>query len=59
MYIQRDGLLALTREAKQRGKTVVVGGSYLSSMPEEVLAVGCDFVMKGEGEVHSLCYWRQ
>lgn len=51
MYIQKDGLLALTREAKQRGKTVVVGGPYPTSMPEEVLAAGSDFVVRGEGEI--------
>jgi len=50
MYIQKDGLWALTREAKQRGKTVVAGGPYPTSMPEEVLAAGCDFVVRGEGE---------
>src|SRR5665647_2565615 len=50
MYIQRDGLLALVREAKQRGKTVVAGGPYPTSLPEVTLAAGCDFVVRGEGE---------
>jgi len=50
MYIQKEGLVALAREAKQRGKTVVVGGPCPTALPEEALAAGCDFVVRGEGE---------
>jgi radical SAM superfamily enzyme YgiQ (UPF0313 family) len=50
MYIQREGLLALVREAKRRGKTVAAGGPHPTSLPEAVLAAGCDFVVRGEGE---------
>jgi radical SAM superfamily enzyme YgiQ (UPF0313 family) len=50
MYIQKDGLLALVREAKLRGKTVVAGGPYPTSLPEAVAEAGCDFVVRGEGE---------
>ena len=50
MYIQREGFLSLAREAKQRGKTVVAGGPYPTSLPEEALTAGCDFVVRGEGE---------
>ncbi|MHB9075094.1 MAG: B12-binding domain-containing radical SAM protein [Desulfobaccales bacterium] len=50
MYIQREGLLTLVREAKRRGKTVVAGGPHPTSLPEAVLAAGCDFVVRGEGE---------
>ncbi|MFZ2089857.1 MAG: B12-binding domain-containing radical SAM protein [Desulfobaccales bacterium] len=50
MYIQKDGLLALVREAKLRGKTVVAGGPYPTSLPEAVLEFGCDLVVRGEGE---------
>ena len=50
MYIQRDGLFALAAEAKRRGKTVVAGGPYPTSLPEATLAAGCDFVVRGEGE---------
>ena len=50
MYIQRAGLLALVREAKLRGKTVVAGGPHPTSLPEAVLGAGCDFVVRGEGE---------
>ena len=50
MYIQREGLLALVKEAKHRGKTVVVGGPHPTSLPEAALEAGCDFVVRGEGE---------
>ncbi len=50
MFIQGEGLLALTQEAKHRGKTVVAGGPYPTSLPEAALAAGCDFVVRGEGE---------
>jgi len=50
MYIQRAGLLALVREAKHRGKTVVVGGPHPTSLPEASLEAGSDFVVRGEGE---------
>jgi radical SAM superfamily enzyme YgiQ (UPF0313 family) len=50
MYIQREGLLTLVREAKRQGKTVVAGGPYPTSRPETVLEAGCDFVVCGEGE---------
>jgi radical SAM superfamily enzyme YgiQ (UPF0313 family) len=38
------------REAKQRGKIVVVGGPYASSDPDEVLETGCDYLVQGEAE---------
>jgi radical SAM superfamily enzyme YgiQ (UPF0313 family) len=50
MYIQSEGLVALAREAKLRGKTVVAGGPYPTSLPEAALEAGCDFVVRGEGE---------
>jgi radical SAM superfamily enzyme YgiQ (UPF0313 family) len=50
MYIQREGLLALVREAKLRGKTVVAGGPHPTSLPGAVLEAGCDLVVRGEGE---------
>ena len=50
MLVQKEGLLALTREAKQRGKTVVVGGPYPTSVPQESLDAGADFLIRGEGE---------
>lgn len=50
MLVQRENLLSLVREAKARGKTVAAGGPYPTSLPEEVLAEGCDFLVKGEAE---------
>ncbi len=50
MYIQREGLLALVSKAKLRGKTVVAGGPYPTSLSEAALEAGCDFVVRGEGE---------
>jgi len=50
MHIQKTGFLDLVREAKYRGKTVVVGGPYPTSSPGEVLEAGSDYVVRGEGE---------
>ncbi len=50
MVLQRDGVLRVVSHAKQRGKTVVIGGPYPSSLPDELVDAGCDFVVKGEGE---------
>ena len=51
MIVQREGLLHLIREAKARHKTVVVGGPYATSVPQEVLEAGADFLVRGEGEI--------
>jgi len=50
MLCQKDGMLALIKEAKERGKPVVVGGPYPTSVPDDALTAGCDFLIKGEGE---------
>ncbi len=50
MIVQREGMLALIQEAKKRGKRVVAGGPYATSLPHEVLEAGCDFLVRGEGE---------
>lgn len=50
MLPQHGGLLELLREAKERGKTTVVGGPFPSSAPRESLDAGCDFLVRGEGE---------
>lgn len=50
MIVQREGMLSLIREARQRRKTVVVGGPYATSVPQEVLEAGADFLVQGEGE---------
>ncbi|RJR34447.1 MAG: DUF4070 domain-containing protein [Deltaproteobacteria bacterium] len=50
MLVQREGLLPLVREAKARGKAVVAGGPYATSLPQEVLDAGADFLFRGEVE---------
>jgi radical SAM superfamily enzyme YgiQ (UPF0313 family) len=50
MIVQRGGLLNLIREAKQRRKTVVVGGPFATSVPQDILEAGADFLVRGEGE---------
>jgi len=50
MIVQRDGLLNLLREGKARHKTVVAGGPYATSVPQEVLEAGADFLVRGESE---------
>ena len=50
MIVQREGVLDSIRQAKERGKTVVVGGPYATSLSQEVLEAGCDFLVRGEGE---------
>jgi len=50
MIVQREGMLDCIRRAKERGKIVVAGGPYATSLPQEVLEAGCDFLVKGEGE---------
>ncbi len=50
MLIQKTGLLELVRQAKKRGKTVIAGGPYPTTWPQEVLAAGADIVGQGEAE---------
>lgn len=50
LVLQRDSTLSIIAQAKDRGKTVVIGGPYPSSLPDELVEAGCDFVVKGEGE---------
>ncbi len=50
MIFQRESMIQVIREAKQRGKTVVVGGPYVTSVPKAALDAGCDFLLQGEAE---------
>src|SRR5208283_3971590 len=50
MPVQKESLMALTLEARKRGKTTVAGGAYPTSVPEEVLDAGVDFLVRGEAE---------
>jgi radical SAM superfamily enzyme YgiQ (UPF0313 family) len=51
MDVQMSSLQELIKEAKTRGKIVVAGGPYPSTIPEEVMAAGCDFLVRGEAEL--------
>ena len=51
MIVQSEDFLKVTREAKRRAKTVVVGGPYPTLLPEEPKEAGADFVVKGEAEI--------
>lgn len=51
MIVQKDDLLDLVGEAHRRGKKVAVGGPYATSMPQEVQAVGADYLILDEGEI--------
>jgi radical SAM superfamily enzyme YgiQ (UPF0313 family) len=50
MLIHKPGVLALIREAQAQGKPVAVGGPYATSLPQEVLDTGADFLILGECE---------
>jgi radical SAM superfamily enzyme YgiQ (UPF0313 family) len=51
MTAQRADFLAQIREAKRRGKPVVVGGPYPTTLPDEVEAAGPDYLVLDEGEI--------
>jgi radical SAM superfamily enzyme YgiQ (UPF0313 family) len=50
MLVQKDSMLQLIRAAKERGKPVAVGGPYPTSLPQEALDAGADFLVRGEAE---------
>ena len=51
MITQRASQAEIIRDAKAQGKTVVVGGSFATSVPEEPEAAGADFLVLDEGEL--------
>ena len=50
MTIQAEEVMRLAREAKRRGKTVVIGGPWVFHASEEARAAGADIVVVGEVE---------
>jgi radical SAM superfamily enzyme YgiQ (UPF0313 family) len=50
MTIQADEIIALTREAKRRGKVVVIGGPWAFHASSDAIAHGADLVVVGEAE---------
>ena len=51
MIVQKEDLLALVADAKQRNKIVAVGGPYATTSPQEVQAANADFLVLDEGEI--------
>ena len=51
MIVQKHDLHEQIREAKRRGKRVVVGGPYPTALPHECENVGADFLVLDEGEI--------
>jgi radical SAM superfamily enzyme YgiQ (UPF0313 family) len=51
MIVQKTDLLALIHAAKQRGKRVAVGGPYPTSVPQDALEAGADYLILDEGEI--------
>lgn len=51
MGIQHKNILATIKEAKRRGKFVVVGGASVFHYPQDALNNGADIVVVGEAEV--------
>ncbi len=50
MIAQKEDYLAQIKEAKRRGKPVVVGGPYATSLPNDFLNAGADYLVLDEGE---------
>lgn len=51
MIVQKGDMLEQIREAKRRGKPVVVGGPYPTALPQHSLDAGADYLVLDEAEV--------
>ena len=51
MIVQRDDCTYLIEEAGRRGKPVVVGGPYATSVPQDFIDAGADYLVVDEGEI--------
>lgn len=51
MIVQRADFIQLIGDARARDKAVVVGGPYVTSVPEESDAAGADYLVLDEGEI--------
>ena len=51
MIVQKDDMFRQIDLAHQHGKPVAVGGPYPTSTPEELEAVGAEFLILDEGEI--------
>ncbi|NJM67769.1 MAG: B12-binding domain-containing radical SAM protein [Leptolyngbyaceae cyanobacterium CRU_2_3] len=51
MLVQKPDFQALIQKAARLGKTVAVGGPYPTSVPQDALDAGADFLILDEGEM--------
>lgn len=51
MLVQKPDFQALIRKAVQLGKKVAVGGPYPTSVPQDALEAGADYLILDEGEL--------
>jgi len=51
MLVQKPDFLGLIRKAVEMGKKVAVGGPYPTSVPEDALDSGADYLILDEGEM--------
>jgi radical SAM superfamily enzyme YgiQ (UPF0313 family) len=51
MIVQKEDFLSQIQQAKQRGKRVAVGGPYATSLPQDALDAGADYLILDEGEI--------
>jgi radical SAM superfamily enzyme YgiQ (UPF0313 family) len=51
MIVQKEDLIDQIKAAKRHGKLVAVGGPYPTSVPDEAMAAGADFMILDEGEI--------
>ncbi|MFH7244359.1 MAG: B12-binding domain-containing radical SAM protein [Spirulina sp.] len=51
MMVQKPDFLALIQKAARLGKPVAVGGPYPTSVPEDALEAGANFLVLDEGEM--------
>ena len=51
MTVQQKGIIEVIKEAKKRGKPVVVGGPWSFHVPGQAFEAGADLVVRGEAEV--------
>ncbi|NJK29980.1 MAG: DUF4070 domain-containing protein [Acaryochloris sp. RU_4_1] len=51
MIVQKEDMLCLVEESHRRGKKVAVGGPFATSVPEDLQAVGADYLILDEGEL--------
>ncbi|MEN9230299.1 MAG: B12-binding domain-containing radical SAM protein [Thermostichus sp. DG02_5_bins_236] len=51
MMVQKEDFLHLIRESQRRGKKVAVGGPYPTSVPQDALQAGADYLILDEGEL--------